>query len=108
MLLRASARERPVLLVVDQRSSMFFGSERDMKSVTAARLGIAEGDEVEIEPNEGGELLAEVFRTGKPFRGEVRVLPGDNAVDIGEQTAFLVTGLFREFEDASHPEVAGA
>ena len=29
---------------------------------------------------------------------------GDNAVDIGEQTAFVVTGLFREFEDASHPE----
>ena len=27
---------------------------------------------------------------------------GDNAVDIGEQTAFVVTGLFREFSDASH------
>jgi phosphate transport system protein len=31
---------------------------------------------------------------------------GDNAVDVGEQTAFIVTGLFREFEDASHPELA--
>jgi phosphate transport system protein len=31
---------------------------------------------------------------------------GDNAVDIGEQTAFVVTGLFEEFEDASHPELA--
>jgi phosphate transport system protein len=31
---------------------------------------------------------------------------GDNAVDVGEQTAFVVTGLFREFEDASHPEIA--
>jgi phosphate transport system protein len=29
---------------------------------------------------------------------------GDNAVDIGEQTAFVVTGLFREFTDASHPD----
>ena len=28
---------------------------------------------------------------------------GDNAVDIGEQTAFVVTGLFREFRDASRP-----
>jgi phosphate transport system protein len=28
---------------------------------------------------------------------------GDHAVDIGEQTAFLVTGLFREFTDASRP-----
>jgi len=27
---------------------------------------------------------------------------GDNAVDIGEQTAFLVTGEFDEFTDASH------
>ncbi len=27
----------------------------------------------------------------------------DNSVDIGEQVAFVVTGLFREFEDASHP-----
>ena len=28
---------------------------------------------------------------------------GDNAVDIGEQTAFVVTGLFQEFTDASRP-----
>jgi phosphate transport system protein len=27
---------------------------------------------------------------------------GDNAVDVGEQVAFVVTGLFREFTDASH------
>jgi phosphate transport system protein len=29
---------------------------------------------------------------------------GDHAVDIGEQTAYLVTGEFREFTDASDPE----
>lgn len=28
---------------------------------------------------------------------------GDNAVDIGEQVGFLLTGQFREFTDASHP-----
>ena len=28
---------------------------------------------------------------------------GDNAVDIGEQVAFVVIGLFREFSDSSHP-----
>jgi phosphate transport system protein len=27
---------------------------------------------------------------------------GDNAVDIGEQVAFVVSGLFREFSDSSH------
>jgi phosphate transport system protein len=32
---------------------------------------------------------------------------GDHAVDIGEQTAYLVTGEFREFTDASRPGVVG-
>jgi phosphate transport system protein len=27
---------------------------------------------------------------------------GDNALDVGEQVAFVVSGLFREFSDASH------
>jgi phosphate transport system protein len=31
---------------------------------------------------------------------------GDHAVDIGEQTAYLVTGEFREFTDASTPSVS--
>jgi phosphate transport system protein len=30
---------------------------------------------------------------------------GDNAVDIGEQVAFLITGEYREFTDASHDVV---
>jgi len=29
---------------------------------------------------------------------------GDHCVDIGEQVAYLVTGEFREFTDASDPE----
>jgi len=32
---------------------------------------------------------------------------GDHAVDIGEQTAYLVTGEFREFSDTSQPGAAG-
>src|SRR4029453_13427223 len=28
---------------------------------------------------------------------------GDNTVDIGEQIAFVISGEFREFTDASHP-----
>jgi phosphate transport system protein len=32
---------------------------------------------------------------------------GDHAVDIGEQTAYLVSGEFREFTDASHPGPPG-
>lgn len=30
---------------------------------------------------------------------------GDHAVDVAEQVAFLLTGEFQEFTDASHPEV---
>ena len=30
---------------------------------------------------------------------------GDNAVDVGEQVAFVVSGLFREFSDASRPNL---
>jgi phosphate transport system protein len=33
---------------------------------------------------------------------------GDHAVDIGEQAAFLATGEFREFTDASHEVTGGA
>jgi phosphate transport system protein len=29
---------------------------------------------------------------------------GDHAVDVGEQVSYLLTGEFREFTDASHPE----
>jgi phosphate transport system protein len=29
---------------------------------------------------------------------------GDHAVDIGEQTSYLLTAEFREFTDASHPQ----
>jgi uncharacterized protein (DUF58 family) len=34
-------RDRPVLLLVDQRLAMFFGTKRNMKSVTAAELAAA-------------------------------------------------------------------
>jgi phosphate transport system protein len=33
---------------------------------------------------------------------------GDNAVDVGEQVAFVVTGLFQEFSDSSHPQARGS
>jgi phosphate transport system protein len=29
---------------------------------------------------------------------------GDHTVDIGEQIAFVISGLFREFADASRPD----
>jgi phosphate transport system protein len=55
------------------------------------RLAIEAGHEEEI--REWAMIMTMVARALERI--------GDNAVDIGEQTAFVVTGLFREFSDAS-------
>jgi len=69
------------------------------------------------------QLNREVFETTLELEGaaEIRELGlrhvliarsleriGDNAVDIAEQTEFLVTAELREFTDASHPKPKGA
>ena len=69
-------RERPVLLVVDQRRPMFFGSRRAMKSVTAAELAalgawrvLRTGDRV------GGIVFNEAEIVDiRPHRSETQVL----------------------------------
>jgi uncharacterized protein (DUF58 family) len=69
-------RERPVLLVVDQRRTMFFGSRRAMKSVVAAEVAalgswrtLAAGDRVGGIVFNDGELVDLV-----PHRSQTRVL----------------------------------
>jgi phosphate transport system protein len=49
----------------------------------------------ELEMREWGLRMVVVARTIERI--------GDRAVDIGEQTAYLLTAEFREFTDASHP-----
>lgn len=69
-------RERPVLFVVDQRSPMFFGSRRAMKSVVAAELtalgawrALHSGDRV------GGVVFNECDLVKvRPHRSQTRVL----------------------------------
>jgi len=53
------------------------------------RLAIEAGDDVEV--REWAMIMTLVARAFERI--------GDNAVDVGEQTAFVVTGLFREFSD---------
>ena len=55
------------------------------------RLAIEAGDDSDV--REWAMLMTLVARAFERI--------GDNAVDIGEQTAFVVTGLFREFSDSS-------
>lgn len=69
-------RERPVLFVVDQRQTMFFGSRRAMKSVAAAEVAalgawraLASGDRV------GGVVFNDVEIVDlPPHRSQTRVL----------------------------------
>lgn len=69
-------RERPVLIVVDQRTPMFFGSRRAMKSVVAAEIAalsawrtLHAGDRV------GGIVFNEnEIVTIRPHRSQTRVL----------------------------------
>lgn len=69
-------RERPVLLVVDQRRTMFFGSRRAMKSVTAAEL-TAQAAWRALEGGDrcGGIILGdrEIVEV-RPHRSQARVL----------------------------------
>jgi phosphate transport system protein len=57
------------------------------------RIALEAGDEVDT--REWAMMMLGVGRALERM--------GDHTVDIGEQTAFIVTGLFREFTDASHP-----
>lgn len=85
-------RDRPVLLVVDQRTSMFFGSRRAMKSVVAAELAALAGwralhsgdrvgaivfddrDVVELPPHRSQqrvmEIIGEIVRRNHALRAD--------------------------------------
>ena len=69
-------RERPVLLVVDQRSTMFFGSRRAMKSVAAAELAaLAAWRALDGADRVGGLVFNEEEITEvRPQRSQTRVL----------------------------------
>ncbi|MEI2701125.1 MAG: phosphate signaling complex protein PhoU [Baekduia sp.] len=61
------------------------------------QLAIAVGENPDVR-----EWATHMVMVGRAFE---RI--GDNAVDIGEQTAFVVSGLFREFSDARFPDGVG-
>ena len=69
--------------------------ELDRLNREAFELALHIGDEVEIR-----EWAMHMMLVGRALE---RI--GDNAVDIGEQAAFVATGLFREFTDASRPAI---
>lgn len=107
MIQRIIAMGKQVRIEVVQAKRAFL--DRD---VLMARNLVVLDDEVDEQNRECFALAIEIG--DEPDRREwamtmllaARALEriGDNAVDVGEQVAFVVTGLFREFEDASHPD----
>jgi phosphate transport system protein len=120
-LLPLSGHEPPVQDEVQQRILRMGKAARD--EVTLCRRAFASRDvdlaeDLVRQDREINRLNREIFRlavelgTDQDAREWVMTMVmiaraieriGDNAVDIGEQTAFVVTGLFREFSDSSHP-----
>jgi phosphate transport system protein len=87
---RAALAERDVALAESLASQ-----DRDINRLNREifRLAVEAGDDYDVrEWSMHMTLVARAFE---------RI--GDNAVDIGEQVAFVVTGLFREFSDAGSP-----
>ncbi|VFQ47504.1 DUF58 domain-containing protein [Desulfoluna butyratoxydans] len=105
-------RERPVLLVVDQRLSMFFGTRVNMKSVTAAETAalaawrvISSGDRVgavifndeeirHIRPHRSArtvmEILNRIIEFNHALTVDSRISPSPGALDRAlEKTAHL-------------------
>ena len=56
---------------------------------------------IAVQLADGGEATEWAIRMVQIARAFERI--GDLAVDIGEETAFIATGLYREFSDASRP-----
>ena len=69
-------RDRPVIVVVDQRLPMFFGSQRKMKSVVAAEVAAITAWRVLAVGDRIGSILFNDSRTleAKPTRNERRVM----------------------------------
>ncbi len=102
-------RDRPALLLVDQRMSMFFGSKRNMKSVTAAEAAaiaafaiLDQGDRV------GGivfgdEVIAEIrpLRSRRTLDALTTAIADANALLRADAPAVEPMGLNRPLEAAA-------
>ena len=110
--------DEEMLATVSRMGDLAISEVRQAKQAFELRdVGLAQ--DLVRQDEEINKLNREVFRMGVASGGSdedrlewvltivmvARALErvGDNAVDIGEQVAFVVTGLFREFSDASHP-----
>jgi phosphate transport system protein len=109
-------RDERLVEIIEQMGRLASSEVAQSKQAFALRdVGLAE--DLVRQDEEINRLNRDVFRRASEIGDETdrrewamlmilvaRALEriGDNAVDIGEQVAFVVTGLFREFSSASH------
>ena len=109
---------RPEMLDALAKMGAYARSEVAQSKVAFAGRDVELAEDLVRQDREINRLNREIFRRAIEIGDDVdtrewamhmilvaRALEriGDNAVDIGEQVAFVVTGLFREFSDSSHP-----
>jgi phosphate transport system protein len=109
---------RPEMLEALAKMGAYARSEVAQSKAAFAARDVELAEDLVRQDREINRLNREIFRTAIEIGDDVdtrewamhmtlvaRALEriGDNAVDIGEQVAFVVTGLFREFSDSSHP-----
>lgn len=85
-------KERCVLLIVDQRLSMFFGSVRNMKSVTAAEAAALAAWRVVAQKDRVGALVFNDTRIEeiRPHRSRARVMQILNSL-VGQNLALSIS-----------------
>jgi len=85
-------KERCVLLIVDQRLSMFFGSVRNMKSVTAAEAAALAAWRVVAQKDRVGALVFNDTRMEeiRPHRSRARVMQILNTI-VGQNLALSIS-----------------
>ena len=109
---------RPEMLDALAKMGAYARSEVAQSKAAFAGRDVELAEDLVRQDREINKLNRQIFRTAIEIGDDVdtrewamhmilvaRALEriGDNAVDIGEQVAFVVTGLFREFSDSSHP-----
>lgn len=108
-------RQRPIHLIVDQRSTMFFGSKTAFKSVVAARLAalyawsaLAHQDKVGaiivgaeknqfLKPSSGKKAVLRVISSLVQFSGALARVP------VGKEQSTDFATVLRELSAAAHP-----
>lgn len=104
---RIAAMGKDLIAMIDQASRAF--AQRDVEmALELVRLddSIDEGNLRVFQTAVGAQMPPEM----REWAGYMLLISrameriGDHAVDLGEQIAFIVTGEFREFTDASHED----